>query len=144
MTTAPQDNRGGNRPLAPQNNVGVNGLGGNGSADGVPNIDYTGFAYGQNKEVNNQMKAASLNASSQKPTASPLIGLFDKTALPEQDLTHGGDVGPGPDSSSLVMPAMAVPEPESPVQLLQVMAMQDPTNQDVRFALEKLQQQGRI
>jgi hypothetical protein len=49
MTTAPQDNRGGNRPLAPQNNVGVNGLGGNGSADGVPNIDYTGFAYGQNK-----------------------------------------------------------------------------------------------
>jgi hypothetical protein len=63
MTTAPQDNRGGNRPLAPQNNVGVNGLGGNGSADGVPNIDYTGFAYSQNKEINNQMKHAASNNS---------------------------------------------------------------------------------
>jgi hypothetical protein len=73
MTTAPQDNRGGNRPLAPQNNVGVNGLGGNGSADGVPNIDYTGFAYSQNKEINNQMKGASLNPTTPVPAGKPLL-----------------------------------------------------------------------
>jgi hypothetical protein len=44
----------------------------------------------------------------------------------------------------MIAPAMAVPEVESPVQILQAIYMQDPTNQDVRFALEKLQQQGRI
>jgi hypothetical protein len=138
MTTAPQDNRGGNRPLAPQNNVGVNGLGGNGSADGVPNIDYTGFAYGQNKEINNQMKGASLNAATSTPSTKPIAGIFDKTGLPEQDVTDGND------GSTMVAPAMAIPEVESPVQMLQAIYMQDPTNQDVRFALEKLQQQGRI
>lgn len=144
MTTAPQDNRGGNRPLAPQNNVGVSATGGNGSADGVPNIDYAGFAYGKNQEVNNQMKAAPLGQSGQVAKAEPLVGLFDKTQLPDQPVTHGGDLGAGPDSSSLVLPAMSVPEPESPIQMLQAIYMQDPTNQDVRFALEKLQQQGRI
>lgn len=138
MTTAPQDNRGGNRPLAPQNNVGVNGLGGNGSADGVPNIDYTGFAYSQNKEINNQMKGASLNPTTPAPAGKPVVGIFDKTGLPEQDVTHGND------GSTMIAPAMAVPEVESPVQILQAIYMQDPTNQDIRFALEKLQQQGRI
>lgn len=138
MTTAPQDNRGGNRPLAPQNNVGVSGLGGNGSADGVPNIDYTGFAYSQNKEVNSQMKAAPLGQQAQPKPTAPIAGLFDKTGLPEQDVTHGNDM------STLVAPPMATPEAESPIQMLQAIYMQDPTNQDVRFALEKLQQQGRI
>lgn len=144
MTTAPQDNRGGNRPLAPQNNVGVSGVGGAGSADGVPNIDYTGFAYSKNQEINNQMKSAPMGQSNPTPKAEPIIGLFDRTQLPEQELTHGSDKGPGPDSSSLILPAMSAPEPEAPIQVLQAIYMQDPTNQDVRFALEKLQQQGRI
>ena len=84
------------------------------------------------------MKGASLSPTASTPSAKPIAGIFDKTGLPEQDVTDGND------GSTMVAPAMAIPEVESPVQMLQAIYMQDPTNQDVRFALEKLQQQGRI
>ena len=65
----PKDNRGGDRPTAPQNNpMNINPMGGNGQSG--MNTDYTGFAYGQNKAVNEQRIAgnAAITASEQKQT----------------------------------------------------------------------------
>jgi hypothetical protein len=53
-------------------------------------------------------------------------------------------MGDGPSSSSLNLPAMATPQAESPIQFVQAMYMLDPTNQDLRFVLEGLSNQGRM
>jgi hypothetical protein len=59
-------------------------------------------------------------------------------------LTYGADSGPGPDSSVLNLPAMATPQVETPIQIVQALYMLDPTNQDLRFVLEGLSNQGRL
>jgi hypothetical protein len=64
MTTAPQENRGGYRPKAAQNNqVNVKPMGGNGQS-GRMNLDYSGLPYGQNKAINEQRTAAPTKAPS--------------------------------------------------------------------------------
>jgi hypothetical protein len=111
---AGNENSGGFRPTAPQNNTGVNALGGNGSADGVPSIDYTGFAYGQNQQLNqsriagNQAVASTKAAgvtTSQSPyegISMPQLGtLTDPTNNPAEPITAGVDFGPGPGSEAL-------------------------------------------
>lgn len=61
---------GGDRPTAPQNNLGVSASGGNGSKDGVPNATSTqpakymsGLPWGQGRETFNNAKAAPLAGS---------------------------------------------------------------------------------
>jgi hypothetical protein len=78
------------------------------------------------------------------PMLPPVTGLSEPTQFPDQPVTHGSDMGPGPDSSSLNLPAMATPQAESPIQFVQAMYMLDPTNQDLRFVLEGLSNQGRM
>ncbi len=109
MTTAPE-NRGGNRPTAPQNNpANVSGTGGAGQSG-----NYTGFAYGQNQALNNQrVEGNQAMASAQAATPSapsnpyeginmPQLGtLFDPTTRPDEPITAGVDFGPGPGSEVL-------------------------------------------
>jgi|LauGreDrversion4_2_1035121.scaffolds.fasta_scaffold61757_3 hypothetical protein len=65
MVTAVPENRGGDRPTAPQNNpMNINPMGGNGQSG----RDYSGFAYGMNKEINQQKDGAKL-AKAPTPTA---------------------------------------------------------------------------
>jgi len=99
---------GGMRPGAPQNNpANVSGTGGAGQSG-----DYTGFAYGQNQEVNQQrVQGNQAVASTKTPTASanpyeginmPQLGtLFDPTTRPDEPITAGVDFGPGPGSEVL-------------------------------------------
>ena len=104
------ENRGGMRPTAPQNNpANVSGTGGAGQ-----NGNYTGFAYGENKEINQNriegnQAVNSVKASSPTPEGPayggmnfPQLGtLMDPSTLPEEPITAGVDFGPGPGSEAL-------------------------------------------
>lgn len=96
--TQPMDNRGGNRPTAPQNNpMNVNPLGGNGQSG---NIDYTGFGYGMNQAINQQRQAAPISQA--RPTASArgrvlpanrqLVGITEPTVYPDEPVTTPSDL----------------------------------------------------
>lgn len=105
MTTAPQDNRGGFRPDAGQNGVGVSAVGGNGSADGVPNINYTGFAYGENNKINASINSG-LAMGQQTTTQTSGAGMDFNTLLsdtdnPDEPVTAGATVGAGPGREAL-------------------------------------------
>lgn len=86
--------KGGYRPTAPQNNpANVNSAGGNGQSG-----NYSGFAYGQNKALNESRVAgnaavASVNAPAPSavptPPPSPLTPITGPSALPTQDVMHG-------------------------------------------------------
>jgi hypothetical protein len=104
------ENRGGMRPTAPQNNpANVSGTGGAGQSG-----NYTGFAYGQNQQVNNQriegnQAVSSVKASTPAPEGPayggmnfPQLGtLMDPTTRPEEPITAGVDFGPGPGAEAL-------------------------------------------
>jgi hypothetical protein len=105
MTTAPQEQRGGFRPDAGQNNVGVSAVGGNGSADGVPNTNYTGFDYGKNKEINATINSG-LTMGQPSTVNTSGAGMDFNTLLSETDnpselITAGATVGPGPGREAL-------------------------------------------
>lgn len=106
---AGNENSGGFRPNAPQNNpANVSGTGGAGQSG-----DYTGFAYGQNQEVNQQRVQGNAAVASTQPAtpapsapyegvSMPKIGtLFDPTDNPMEPTTAGVDFGPGPGREAL-------------------------------------------
>jgi hypothetical protein len=148
MTTAPQENRGGDRPTAPQNNLGVSGIGGAGSKDGVPNIDYTGFAYGQNQATNAAANSG-LPMGQQIPT--PLgMALPDVTPItaessnPDRPITYGMPFGPGAGSEVNPLP-VAVPYQGDPsVELIRAVYLQNPQNEDLRYIVETVDQQQQM
>lgn len=150
-------NSGGYRPDAPQNNpANISGVGGNGQSGTQAPMYMPGLGYGQGGQNMVNQGSATLAgnpsaavASSSTPQGGtfnlpPITGLNEFTQLPDQPVTHGGDMGDGPDSSSLNLPAMATPEVENPIQIVQALYMLDPTNQDLRFVLEGLSNQGRL
>jgi hypothetical protein len=101
MTTAPQENRGGVRPTAPQNNpANVSGVGGAGQSG-----NYTGFAYGENSAINQSRVEGNAAVASMK-TAAPtpqydmtgmpqLTSLFDLESDPMKPISDGVDFGRG-------------------------------------------------
>ena len=147
---------GGYRPTAPQNNpANISGVGGNGQSGTQSPMYMPGLGYGQGGQNMTNQESAPLAGNPSAAVASsgsrngplglpPITVLNEFTQLPDQPVTHGGDQGDGPDSSSLNLPAMATPNPESPIQIVQALYMQDPTNQDLRFILEGLSNQGRL
>ncbi|NBV71573.1 MAG: hypothetical protein EBR60_05905 [Burkholderiaceae bacterium] len=91
------------------NPANVSGTGGAGQSG-----NYTGFAYGQNQEVNNQrVEGNQAMASAQAATPSapqepyqginmPQLGtLLDPTTRPDEPITAGVDFGPGPGREAL-------------------------------------------
>jgi hypothetical protein len=106
---AGNQNSGGMRPTAPQNNpANVNALGGNGQS-GQPNPNYSGFAYGQNQEINNQAASAPMAAAAPTPTASanPMgammsgITPLDAPTTNDRPISDGVDFGRGRGSEAL-------------------------------------------
>lgn len=100
-----QDPRGGNRPTAPQNNpANVSGTGGAGQSG-----RYSGFAYGQNKALAEQMQGAPMakgGPSAPAPTGGAPMGpqmpqatpVTDPTQNPDEHIMHGAPMGPGANS----------------------------------------------
>jgi hypothetical protein len=76
----------------------------------------------------------------------PQITSFgEPTQYPDRPGTYGIDAGSGAGSEALTLPAM-VPQqqPDSSAMLYRALYAQDPTNEDVRRALEYLGAEGRI
>jgi hypothetical protein len=106
---AGNQNSGGYRPTAPQNNpANVNGQGGDGQS-GQANPSYTGFPYGQNGQL--EAQAAGAPMAKDMPTAAPsgasaFAGLSGITPLdaPSEDnlpISDGVDMGRGRGSEAL-------------------------------------------
>jgi hypothetical protein len=151
MTTAP-DNRGGANGGPQYNPANVSATGGNGQSGTQAPKYMPGLEYGQGQvNMANQGQAPLMG----NPTAAvtdaapmslpPITGLNAPTQFPDQPVTDGAD-GPsaGSDSSSLRLPAMAAPMAENAIQVVQALYMMDPTNQDLRFVLEGLQNDERL
>lgn len=142
------ENRGGYRPSAPQNNpANINPMGGNGQSG--MNTNYTGFAYGQNKAVNEQRKAAPIKqapmgtaVAGATPEMPPIIPLDSPTQRPEEPITFGVDAGVGPGSEILNLPqgiGMGA-DVDTGIRTIRALYMQDPRNQDLRRILELVDQ----
>lgn len=106
---AGNENSGGYRPTAPQNNpANVNGLGGNGQS-GQANPNYTGFAYGQNQALEQQAAGAPMAATPAAPASpasslgSMMGGITPLDAPTEDDLpvSDGVDIGRGRGTEAL-------------------------------------------
>ena len=145
MTTAPQDPRGGYQVNAPQNNTGVSGTGGAGSADGVPNIDYTGFAYGQNKVVNDAANSG-LAMGQQSPNVSGGMGIAlpevtpitAPSGTPERAITYGMPFGEGAGTEVNPLPVGLVQSQDPSRQIVRAMYAQNPRNEDLRAIVETM------
>ena len=105
---AGNQNSGGYRPTAPQNNpANVNARGGNGQSG-----RYSGFAYGQNQALAEQQAGAPMATSAPTPTAGaavrpsmpPVTPITAPTENPNEPITSGVPVGAGPGPEALVMP----------------------------------------
>jgi len=96
------ENRGGNRPTAPQNNPNNIGAGGGNTQSGKA----SGFAYGMNKAINEQQSqgnAAVASIASPAPSGSmpglaPVTSITAPTELPNQPVTDGAPIGAGMNS----------------------------------------------
>lgn len=97
----PIENRGGNRPTAPQNNPFNVGAGGGSTQSGRA----SGYAYGVNKAINDQSSQGNAAVGALKAgggqtpfTQVPLESMpniMDPTAQPTTPITDGARVGPG-------------------------------------------------
>lgn len=111
MTTAPQENRGGMRPTAPQNNpANVSATGGAGQSGTQAAKYMPGLEYGQGK-VNMAVQQAAPLAGPNTPTAESttpmlpsLTPLTAPTERPNEPMTTGMDFGPGAGSEALNLP----------------------------------------
>lgn len=148
------ENRGGMRPTAPQNNpMNISATGGAGQSGTQPARYMSGLAYGQGQAQMEQQTSAPM-AGNPVATATPMAAmpqmpqitpLDAPTQNPDRPGTYGVDAGPGAGSEVLSLPAM-VPQqqPDSSAMLYKALYAQDPTNEDVRRALEYLGAEGRI
>lgn len=131
-------------------NISQNGSNGQMATDTQKAQYVPGLPWGQGRSTLDTAQAAPLAGN---PTAGamgartapqlpPMQGLNDLN--PEGDPTDGLPFGSpiGPDA--IPTPAMAVPQPEQSIQMVQAMYMLDPTNQDLRYILEVASNQGRI
>ena len=105
---AGNENSGGMRPTAPQNNpANVSATGGAGQSGTQPARYISGMPYGQGQELMAQQTSAPMTGA---PTSGSPMGnifgkelgtLLDPTNNPSEPVTAGVDMGPGPGSDIL-------------------------------------------
>jgi hypothetical protein len=148
---AGNENSGGYRPTAPQNNTGVSATGGAGSADGVPNIAYTGMGYGQNKAVNDAMDSGlPMGAQNPTPTVSAAQGLPQVTPItapsetPERGITYGMPFGDGAGPEVNPLPQGLSRQEDPARQIIRALYQQNPRNEDLRYMVEVMDAQEQV
>jgi hypothetical protein len=114
MTTAPQENRGGNRPTAAQNNpANISATGGAGQSGTQAPRYISGLPYGQGQATMQQQQSAPMAGpmpTEQSPSIAGIPSLPQLTPLtapterPNEPLTAGMDFGAGPGSEALNLP----------------------------------------
>jgi hypothetical protein len=103
------ENRGGYRPTAPQNNYNVSATGGNGNKGTQAPRYIPGLPFGQGKQTLQQQGQAPM-AGNPSPVPNmpqgqgapasmqPVVPLTEPTQRPNEPVTAGIDMGPGPGS----------------------------------------------
>ena len=123
------ENRGGYRQ--PANPAPVSGPGAlsqrtdGGAMDGMtqPMQKYTGFDYGDNKELNDQQAGAPMAGM---PSTPDLLSLDAPTAFPDEPISAGADYGPGP---GLDLSGIRGIQPSDPASVIYNMMKNDPSGQ---------------
>jgi hypothetical protein len=123
------ENRGGYRQ--PANPAPVSGPGAlsqrtdGGAMDGMtqPAQKYTGFDYGDNKELNDQQAGAPMAGM---PSTPSIIGLDAPTMFPDEPLSAGADYGPGP---NMDLSGIRGIQPPDPASVIYNMMKNDPSGQ---------------
>jgi len=150
------ENRGGPNGGPQYNPANISATGGAGQSGTQPARYMSGLAFGQGQARMEQQTSAPM-AGDPVVTATPratmpqisqmpqIIPLNAPTQYPDRPGTYGVDAGSGAGSEVLSLPTM-VPQqqPDSSAMLYQALYAQDPTNEDVRRALEYLGAEGRI
>ena len=139
------ENRGGNRPTAPQNNPAIiSGTGGAGQSGTQPARYMSGLAYGQGQAQLKQQTDAPMAGNpvaltqSNVPQFQPIIPLTAPTERPDVPITNNLD-------QELALPGIAPQQQiDNSARLIQALYLQDPSNEDVRRMLEYLSAEGRI
>jgi hypothetical protein len=106
--------RGGYRPTAPQNNpMKVNGRGGNGQSGTQAAKYVSGLPYGEGQELMNIQESAPLAAApsieqsgmpsglASAAASQPVIPLTERSMRPDEPITAGAALGPGPGMDAL-------------------------------------------
>ena len=100
---AGNENSGGNRPTAPQNNpANISATGGAGQSGTQAAKYIPGMPYGQGQELMAQQTSAPMSGGPEGPIFGKQLGtLLDPTNNPSEPVTAGVDMGPGPGSDIL-------------------------------------------
>lgn len=119
------ENRGGNRPTAPQNNPNnIDISGGRGQNPKNMELKYRGMGYGTTGEVNATARAAGGVAGTvgaatrQAPrgavqaTATPVVPIGAETQFPEETIFSGSRIPGGADFTELDLPKQPVGDPD--------------------------------
>ena len=104
---AGNQNSGGMRPTAPQNNpANISATGGNGqSGNGTQAARYVpGLPYGEGQATMTQQMSAPMAGPSATPSIPAVTPLMAPTERPQEPVTAGMDFGPGPGSEALNLP----------------------------------------
>lgn len=102
-TNQPMETRGGLRPTAPQNNpANISATGGAGQSGTQAAKYIPGMPYGQGQELMAQQTSAPMAGTPPMPVFAKELGtLLDPTNNPDEPVTAGVDIGPGPGSDIL-------------------------------------------
>jgi len=126
MIPAPE-NRGGDRPTAPQNNpANISATGGNGQSGRAtqPAKYIAGLPYGQGESTMATQMAAPMQGTEQIGTTRlDITPLTAETKFKDEPITAGSDFGPGPDSSILNLPSAE----QTILSVIRKIAQQDPS-----------------
>jgi hypothetical protein len=96
---AGNQNSGGFRPTAPQNNpANISATGGAGQSGKQPLRYIPGQAWGQGQATMQQEQGAKMYADAAPQQEAPVVPVTAPTQLPDQSVMHGSASGPGPSS----------------------------------------------
>lgn len=146
---AGNENSGGYRPTAPQNNpANISATGGNGQSGTQAATYVPGLAYGEGQKTMAQQQAAPMAGS---PTANvagaPDLSMLSQpdirplgapTDYPDMPVSSGAALGPGNGEDILMLPQNleSANRYDSGVQAVRAMYLSDPSNEDLRRILE--------
>lgn len=104
----------------------------------------SGGQYGQRAELTQLAQGAPMAQAMPMPTAMgtppvPTVGIFEPTQRPDEPITAGVDVGPGPGSEALMTPVDA---PDQLATFARAMYMANPSPQ-LRRIVEAFEEEGR-
>jgi hypothetical protein len=93
--------------------------------------------YGDRKAMQETMSAAPMAKAQPVPTPPPITGLFEETTRPNEPVTAGNPMGPGPGPEALSLPARTF----NPAQILTRLSQNDPSG-EIEMVLREMQSKG--